>query len=64
MLRKLRRRIINIRIAINHAAYHRYLRKAIKCQQTKDLHGFKRNIYKSEDAWRIVAYLTEKLQQL
>lgn len=64
MLRKIRNKVLSIRIAIAHAAYHRYLKRAIQAKLTSDVIKFKQNIYKSEDAWRKVVVLTNKKQLL
>ena len=50
----------NFKIAILHASYHRNLRKAEICQIAKDINGFKKYIYRAEDAWRKLVILVEK----
>ena len=50
----------NFKIALLHASYHRNLRKAESCKDDKDVDGFKKYIYRAEDAWRKLVILVEK----
>jgi hypothetical protein len=52
----------NIRMAIAHARYHRYLREMTTHRECKDLVKFKQAMHRAEDAWRKVVYFTQKLK--
>ena len=62
-MRKLNRFFIKVRIGILHARYHRNLKKADKVRKQHDIVKFKRYVYRSEDAWRKIVILTEKLKK-
>ena len=62
-MRKLNRFFIKVRIGILHAKYHRNLKKADKVRKQHDIVKFKRYVYRSEDAWRKIVILTEKLKK-
>ena len=57
------KRIIKIRISLLHATYHRNMKRAEKCRQQLDIVKFKKYVYASEDAWRKLVILTEKIKQ-
>jgi hypothetical protein len=60
LIRTIKKQLLNIRIAILHAAYHRNLKKATLAKIKKNLVDFQKCIYKSEDAWRKLVRLTTK----
>jgi hypothetical protein len=64
MIRKIKKWVLGIRIAIQHAAYHRNLKYAQLAKQNKNLVDFQKYIYKSEDAWRKVIIFLEKQNTL
>ena len=49
-----------IQIGWYHARYHKNLKKAEAAKDLKDLHKFKKYIYKAEDAWKKIITLTNK----
>ena len=62
-MKNLNRFFIKLRIGILHARYHRNLKKADKVRKQHDIVKFKRYVYRSEDAWRKIVILTEKLKK-
>jgi hypothetical protein len=64
MLKKIRNKILLIRIAIAHAAYHRAMRKAESARVQQNIVKFKKYIYRAETAWKRVILLTYKLRLL
>ena len=58
----MRKKLIEIRIALLHATYHRNFKKAMLEKENVDLHTFKKHVYKAEDAWRKIVILTEKIK--
>jgi hypothetical protein len=58
----MRKKLIEIRIALLHATYHRNFKKAMLAKENVDLHTFKKHVYKAEDAWRKIVILTEKIK--
>lgn len=57
MIKELRKAIIEFRIGLLHAKYHRNMKKAELASVNKDLGSFKRHIYTAEDAWRKIVIL-------
>jgi len=49
-----------ILIGIYHAKYHKNFKKALRAKDKKNIHQFKKYIYRAEDAWRHVVILTNK----
>tara|TARA_Y100000034_G_C6540141_1_gene232989 strand:- start:126 stop:311 length:186 start_codon:yes stop_codon:yes gene_type:complete len=49
-----------IKLGFYHASYHRNLRCAKKCVETKDLVKFKKYVYRAEDAWKQVVLIQKK----
>ena len=60
MLQKIKRLILAFRININHAAYHRNMKRALIAKENSDLVKFQKNIYRAEDAWRKIVILIEQ----
>jgi hypothetical protein len=60
MLRRIKNLILAIRINVNHAAYHRNMKRALIAQENSDLVKFQKNIYRAEDAWRKMVILIEQ----
>lgn len=56
----IKKRLLNMRIAILHATYHRNLKKANLAKMKKNLVDFQKYIYRSEDAWRKLVRLVRK----
>lgn len=63
MLQKIKRLILAFRININHAAYHRNMKRALIAKENSDLVKFQKNIYRAEDAWRKMVILIEQQQK-
>ena len=62
-MKNLNRLFLKLRISILHAKYHRNLKKADNVRKQHDIVKFKRYVYRSEDAWRKIVILTEKLKK-
>ena len=60
MLQKIKRLILAFRININHAAYHRNMKRALIAQENSDIVKFQKSIYRAEDAWRKMVILIEQ----
>jgi hypothetical protein len=58
----MRKKIIEIRIALLHATYHRNFKKAMLAKENVNLNSFKKHVYRAEDAWRKIVILTEKIK--
>lgn len=63
MITAIRKKLIDIRIGLLHAKYHRFMRKAILAQEDKNLVKFKKYVYRAEDAWRKLVILIETKKQ-
>ena len=57
MIREIKKLIIEFRISILHATYHRNMKRATNASGKRDLVAFKKYIYKAEDAWRKLVIL-------
>lgn len=57
MLTEIKKAIIEFRISLLHAKYHRNMKRAETASFNKDLGSFKRHIYTAEDAWRKIVIL-------
>jgi hypothetical protein len=57
MLTEIKKAIIEFRIGLLHAKYHRHMKKATLASVDKDLASFKRHIYSAEDSWRKIVIL-------
>lgn len=57
MITEIKKAIIEFRIGLLHAKYHRHMKKAEAASLIKDLGSFKRHIYSAEDAWRKIVIL-------
>jgi flagellin-specific chaperone FliS len=51
-----------ILIGIYHAKYHRNLKKAERSKENKNIHNFKKYIYRAEDAWKQIVIIKKKYQ--
>lgn len=51
-----------IKMGLYHATYHRNYKRALKAKDEKNIHKFKKYIYKSEDAWRKIILITKKYE--
>jgi flagellin-specific chaperone FliS len=58
----MRKRIIEFRIALLHATYHRNIRRAERAMNNSNIQQFQKYIYKAEDAWRKIVILTNKIK--
>ena len=58
----MRSRLIKIRIAMLHAAYHRNIRRAEAAMLKSDIQRFRKHVYNAEDAWRKIVILTDKIK--
>ena len=63
MLKKIHNYIIQFRIALLHATYHRNMRRMEAARKKLDIIKFKTYAYRAEDAWRKIVILTEKQKQ-
>ena len=57
MIKEIKKAIIEFRIGLLHAKYHRHMKKAEVASINKDLGSFKRHIYTAEDSWRKIVIL-------
>jgi hypothetical protein len=57
MIKEIQKLIIEFRIGLLHATYHRNMKRATNASGTRDLVAFKKHIYKAEDAWRKLVIL-------
>ena len=57
MIKEIKKAIIEFRIALLHAKYHRNMKKAELASFNKDLGAFQNHIYSAEDAWRKIVIL-------
>lgn len=62
MIKKIKTFFIKHRIALVHAKYHRYMKRADEFRKQQNLIEFKTAIYRAEDAWRQIVILTEKIK--
>ena len=49
-------------MGLYHATYHRNYKRALKAKDEKNIHKFKKYIYKSEDAWRKLILISKKYE--
>jgi hypothetical protein len=62
MKKRIRNAILQFRIAILHATYHRNMKHMVRARMIHDIINFKKYAYRAEDAWRQIVILTEKLK--
>lgn len=63
MIKKIKTFFVKQRIALAHAKYHRYMKRADEFRKQQNLIEFKTAIYQAEDAWRQVVILIEKVKE-